>query len=262
MMFTIGSDPEFFVKKGGKIVSAIGLFGGTKLKPKALQEFGDGYFIQEDNVAVEFNIPPAKSKKEFVDSISTIINKSGIIMPEGCELFVGSSHEFENKDLKHPKAREFGCNPDYNAWTFMENPAPSPKTSLRVCGGHVSVGAENIHPFFFARAMDLALGVPSCFIDRDLKRRSLYGKAGAFRPTPYGVEYRSLSNFWSKSSELTGYIYDGVEKAFEIINEFEDGFIPDEYYEKVSKAMNEDDLGVAESLCNELEINYHKPFIL
>lgn len=261
--FTIGSDPEFFVKdRNGNVVSAIGLFGGTKEEPKPLlKEMGDGFCVQEDNVAVEFNIPPSSNRESFIKNISTIISKSGIIMPEGHTLFVASSHEFSEDQLKHPSAAVFGCSPDYNAWDFGENPAPSSKTNLRVCGGHVSVGTTVDNPFFFARAMDLALGVPSCFIDRDLKRRSLYGQAGAFRPTDFGIEYRSLSNFWTKDEELTGYVYDGVEKALQIISDFEEGYIPEEYAERVQAAMNHDDLDEAELLCREFKIDYHKPFV-
>ncbi|MCW8826503.1 MAG: hypothetical protein OQK78_08770, partial [Gammaproteobacteria bacterium] len=46
------------------------------------------------------------------------------------------------------------------------------------------------------KAMDLYLGVPSVLIDPDNDRRELYGKAGAYRNKPYGLEYRTLSNFW------------------------------------------------------------------
>jgi len=37
-------------------------------------------------------------------------------------------------------------------------------------------------------------------------RRKLYGQAGTFRPTSYGLEYRVLSNFWMKSPYLMQYI--------------------------------------------------------
>jgi hypothetical protein len=38
-------------------------------------------------------------------------------------------------------------------------------------------------------------------------RRELYGKAGAFRPKPYGVEYRVLSNRWLNSEALIRWVY-------------------------------------------------------
>ena len=55
--------------------------------------------------------------------------------------------------------------------------------------------------------MDLFLGCPSIILDKDNKRRELYGKAGAYRNKPYGVEYRTLSNFWLTSSKLMQWVY-------------------------------------------------------
>jgi hypothetical protein len=41
----------------------------------------------------------------------------------------------------------------------------------------------------------------------------MYGKAGAVRAKSYGVEYRVLSNFWLKSEELMGEVYDRAVSA-------------------------------------------------
>ena len=60
--FTIGADPELLLLTAtGLPKSAIGLIGGTKQNPKP---FGIGH-VQEDNVMVEFNIPPANNRHEF-----------------------------------------------------------------------------------------------------------------------------------------------------------------------------------------------------
>ena len=54
----LGADPEvFLVDKRGDPFSAEGIFGGTKAAPKPMDGLPEGYFIQEDNVAAEFNIP-------------------------------------------------------------------------------------------------------------------------------------------------------------------------------------------------------------
>ena len=49
--------------------------------------------------------------------------------------------------------------------------------------------------------------------DTDDQRRQLYGKAGAFREQPHGVEYRTLSNFWIFSKDLISEVYDRIQAA-------------------------------------------------
>lgn len=67
--------------------------------------------------------------------------------------------------------------------------------------------------------MDLHLGVPSLVLDKDTERRKLYGKAGAFRPKPYGVEYRTLSNFWIWSEENIKWAWDQTNKAIQFVQD-------------------------------------------
>jgi hypothetical protein len=67
--------------------------------------------------------------------------------------------------------------------------------------------------------MDMFLGVPSVVKDPDTDRRSLYGKAGCFRFTPYGVEYRTLSSYMMKTNQLIGFVYDQTMKAIKACNE-------------------------------------------
>ncbi|MOA35237.1 hypothetical protein D3C78_1566850 [compost metagenome] len=70
-----------------------------------------------------------------------------------------------------------------------------------------------------AKQLDYYLGLGSLLYDPDVKRRTMYGAAGAFRPKPYGVEYRVLSNAWLKSEELMGWVYrmtiKGINDLFE-----------------------------------------------
>lgn len=212
LLFTLGADPELFLRsQEGLYISSIGKFGGTKQQPKNV---GKGCAIQEDNVAVEFNIPPARSLLEFDESLQYSLN---VLQERAKELnlmlAIDASAEFSPEQLASPQAKEFGCEPDFNAWTMQQNPRPTAvNQSLRSCGGHVHVGTD-LNIIDVIRAMDLFLGCPSTIMDKDTRRRELYGKAGAFRNKPYGGEYRALSNYWLKSSDTIKWVYDQTERA-------------------------------------------------
>lgn len=229
-MAGIGCDPEVFItNEVDEIISGIGLIGGTKQAPR-LVNCGA---VQEDNVLGEFNTNPTLSKKEFISNITTVMQEMKKIIGTK-NLKVVSSYEFTQKVLSEsgPKAMEFGCDPDYNAWTGDTNRPPSPFTNLRTAGGHVHVSFnvydEDVDPFKAAAMMDYYLGLPSLLLDHDNRRREMYGKAGACRPKleskgdPYnGVEYRTLSNFWIANEKLMGWVFDNTKKAIANLHNFE-----------------------------------------
>lgn len=216
-----GADPELFVcdMKSGKIIPIIGKLGGTKHEPLKLAI--DGFGLQEDNCAAEFNIPAAMSAEAFSDSIAyamaAIKNK---MVGHGLDLAKGvASTSFDPDEICHlPEAWVFGCEPDFNAYTGQKNPKPhSDDPFLRSAGGHVHVGfadnprkreTQNV-----MRAMDLFVGVQSVLLDPDTRRRELYGKAGAFRYKPYGGEYRTLSNYWIFDPKTTKAVFNNTQKA-------------------------------------------------
>ena len=222
----VGSDPELFVYslKEHRIHPVLDLVGGTKQAPRPLSK--DGFFVQEDNVLAEFNIPPAKTRDGFVSAIKT---GKGLVRDElrtkGFVPVITTSHRFKEEQLTDPRAMLFGCTPDYNAWLGLEveNPSPSPEDDplLRSAGGHVILGYNNPSRetnVAFIKLCDALLGVPSVLLDPDTERRKLYGKAGAFRHKPYGVEYRTLSSFWLKTDVLTGWVWDQVMEAVRLVN--------------------------------------------
>jgi len=118
-----GADPEVFVGDSVSIRSIIGKIGGTKEHPLPLTMLGDGFAIQEDNVAVEYNIPASGSRQLFVDNITTAMEFIGGVLKDRYNLhFVkDSAVSFPEGELTHPKAHVFGCDPDFNAWTKSVN---------------------------------------------------------------------------------------------------------------------------------------------
>ena len=75
------------------------------------------------------------------------------------------------------------------------------------------VGSDNIDTAKLVRTMDLYLSVPGVLLDDDSNRRSMYGLAGSYRPKPYGLEYRPLSNFWLKTDTLKEWVFKTTEAA-------------------------------------------------
>lgn len=248
----LGCDPEIFlVDAAGKFKSSIGLIGGSKSMPLELP-IGEGYAVQEDNVAVEFNIPPASNAKEFVHHIGTTLKflTDHVKQQYGFEFSKESATYFPKEELTDPAALMFGCDPDFNAWTMTRNPRPkADNETLRSCGGHVHIGCgRDVDGEKVIRCADLFLGVPSAKMDKGLLRKGLYGKHGAYRIKPYGVEYRVLSNFWIFSEQTIDWVWRNTAKAVEAA----EAQLPiEEDYEQIKAAIDNNDLAAADYLINK-----------
>ena len=250
--FSLGCDPELFlVGPDGGLVSSIGKIGGSKVDPRPIDGLPEGYGVQEDNVALEFNTPPAENKETFVGNIgralSSLRNEISMQMLEFSPL---SAAAFPVEQLMDPAAQEFGCDPDFNAWTGKRNPRPSATDpTLRSCGGHVHVGYKfntKADAQRFIRYMDLFMGVPSVIMDNGELRKELYGKHGAFRFKPYGVEYRTLSNFWIQDPKLIEWVWDSVELA---MTHFDKKDIDiDNLHDQIASAIDNNDKALAQQL--------------
>ena len=219
MKFKLGADPELFLKDASNaFISVIGKIGGTKENPMPLP-IGEGFAVQEDNVALEYNIPPADSREALVSNIEGIMAFLGDhVKTLGLYFAKESAAIFPEEQLMDPRALEFGCDPDFNAWDNGKvNPRPrAPDWRLRSCGGHIHVGhkfgSKDDH-INFIKYMDLFLAVPSTVQDQGDLRKQLYGKAGAFRFKPYGAEYRVLSNYWTLDRKLIEWVWDATTLA-------------------------------------------------
>jgi hypothetical protein len=213
----IGADPELFLRdiKTSKLVSAHDLLKGTKENPFKVNCGA----VQVDGVAAEFNINPATSNLEFVTNIQVVMQQLQAMLPYH-ELQIYPVAVFDEAYFKMlpEETRKLGCNPDFNAWTGKQNPPPDGSiTTMRTASGHIHIGwtedADVDDPSHFddccevAKQLDYYIGVMSLLWDNDNRRRELYGKAGAFRVKPYGMEYRTLSNRWLINNRLQSWIW-------------------------------------------------------
>lgn len=228
----IGADPEFFLrrKNDGKLVSAHGLIPGTKDKPHRVN---DGA-IQVDGMAVEINIDPAETAPEFVHNIQSVIQQLSSMLPEYD--FVYEPSVIFDKDVwdsTPDQAKQLGCTPDFDAYSGTQNiiippEENSPLFRMRTAAGHVHIGwtsnmdvadATHIEACqILVKELDYYLSLPlnmASGSDAELQRKILYGKSGACRYKPYGVEYRTPSNFWLRSTDTMVWVFNQTKAVFD-----------------------------------------------
>lgn len=227
--FVAGADPELMLQSPkGQLISSIGLVPGTKKRPRKVS----GGAVQHDNVMAEFNVHPADTSEELVQNMYQVLAQlSRMVAPN--RLVVQASANFPDEELQNPKARAFGCDPDFDSWSMSMNQIDglAAFSNFRTAGGHFHIGkrpeiAEMLDDPYgkveVVKMLDIFLGIPSILLDLDPTapaRRRLYGKAGAHRPKPYGVEYRALGNFWVRSPALTELVYGLADLAVRLTHE-------------------------------------------
>lgn len=209
----IGCDPEIFVADSttGVPVPITGKIGGTKERPRFLDKtdkffskFGkmNGWALQEDGAALEFNTPAFQSVEDFAGHVSQFIETLDPYLASlGLRAIRAPTATFDStlRDAS-PKAFILGCDPDFNAYTEQQNPIYDVNQMglTRFAAGHIHLGYDvsKIPHNVMAKFCDLFIGLPSIAKDKQGRRRQFYGQAGNYRPKKYGIEYRTPSNYW------------------------------------------------------------------
>lgn len=253
MSILVGCDPEVFVKQGGIFKSAHGLIRGDKKNPQPVRNGA----VQVDGMALEFNINPASTESEFVLSVQDVLAQMTAMVPDYEVVAVPVAEFTEDYMRQQPDAaKELGCDPDFNAWADgRANDKPDGDRPFRTASGHVHIGwtdGEDINDdnhigrcHMVVKQLDFYLGLPSLIYDADTKRRSMYGKAGAYRPKSYGVEYRTLSNRWLASDKLMGWVFRTTQKA---VQEVMEGNFLWEKHGDIQEIINSSDVKAARKI--------------
>ena len=100
--------------------------------------------------------------------------------------------------------------------------------------------------------LDLYVGLPSILYDKDVRRRSLYGKAGCFRLTSYGLEYRCLSAAMYANEDLMKIVWKGVINAIDAFN----AKVPLPNAEAIQSAINNSNEELAKKIMDKYGIAY------
>jgi len=235
---TFGSDPELFAKKivNGKPFVVPPVFFRTELNYKIIREEprhpvfkelkineNENIKIHEDGCAFELTVPPRHSMKEIFELIQQGYNGvDDIVKQYGLEKAVIPTINFDTNEFKNsgPEFQEcliFGCDPDLDAFDYnrkqeVENALEHP---YRYGGGHIHISGSNLLEKFPLVAVKLLANTIGNFVTANTPMKKLdhlrvhrYGRPGKYRIQRYpnktiGVEYRTPSNAWTNSLELS-----------------------------------------------------------
>lgn len=224
----VGGDPEIFLKdtKTGEYVSAHEYIPGSKKEPHKV----DGGAVQPDGVALEINIDPATTGKEFADNIQRCLDSARKFVPDHIAFDFTPAIDFPVEGWRKlpDKVKELGCDPDYSGDHGTKNPLPRRSTSrptLCTGSGHLALGWQDKGNKFdsdhFENCQIMSRRLGHYFAnyrflwDRDVIRQSLYGSGNPFRPKDFGIEYRALSNAWLKYPKLWPWLFDSCKYVFD-----------------------------------------------
>lgn len=202
---TLGSDPEFFFVKNGKVIPSTQVSGLPKSK--------SGSIVVSDGFQGELN-----PRSNHCRAVSGLRVRDALLQAElyadsvGAKISTEIGYTIDDETWKSTDSatKRFGCNPTLNIHTEKHRLVTGLREKFRCAGGHIHIGSclitnnREIVPKLI-RVLDVLVGNTFVMLDRDplnAKRRKFYGRAGEYREKVYGVEYRVLSNFWLKSYTL------------------------------------------------------------
>jgi hypothetical protein len=202
-----GSDPElFFTDKGGQLIPAFHVLPMDKKQ----DFYADGF--------------QAEFKADVFDCHQRFVRALGKKAREGLaqvRLKFPDAQWSPASTIQVPaavlakasdKEVELGCDPSLNVYGQSGEAVAEPrKLEYRFAGGHIHFGLNpNIHTepdkiTGMVKMLDATVGLAvtsmAAGFDNPIRRR-FYGLAGEFRMPPHGIEYRTLSNFWTLDPHL------------------------------------------------------------
>lgn len=250
----LGCDPEFFLRRDGVVV------GSEEVVRKGLESYG-GKVIR-DGVQAEINPRAHTCRQVLGENINVcldMVRKTLDGMP-GYTADFGVSVDLtrESYDTLSDDCKEFGCKPSYN----LDPDVPqviqlsASEYPIRSAGGHIHLGGQDTDTVNSLKnaprivlLLDMLLGNTMVLLDRsegNIERRKHYGRAGEFRLPPYGIEYRTLSNFWLRHPVLFSLAFGLAREACDImLNDMDDKFKPLVQYSRIREAIDTNNFALA-----------------
>lgn len=211
----IGSDPEIFaVNEDGSLIPSFEFLPekgapakGNRIGSSAYWDGFQGEFSTVADTCLAFHMDSVQSglatmtkllRSKFPNASLTM--KNTFTIPQ------------EVLDTTDPKFVEFGCKPSLNAYGARFIIPDGRTVNSRSAGGHMHFTfAAKTRIKETVKALDNVLGIISVSLfqywDSPI-RRAFYGRAGEYRVTPYGFEYRVLSNAWMAAPALSHFVFE------------------------------------------------------
>ena len=246
---TLGCDPEFFFSGSkGKTTGAEKVLpeNGITYKPGTAGKRDGDYTscgnvkaskIVIDGVQAELNPRPNTCRANLGNEISACfrdLHKALEAQGKGVGVNFMPLVKISQKELDSlsEKSKTFGCAPSTNLYSAAESKITvNPKKYLkRSAGGHIHLGSNNSAQITktlknveeMVYMLDIIVGNTCVLLDRNpnnVERRKVYGRAGEYRLKEYGIEYRTLSNFWLQSYQLMSLVTGLARMAVHIVSQ-------------------------------------------
>lgn len=256
-----GADPELFLRKrNGEIVIA------QKYFPNKRTARENGEDLYWDGLLLELNPEPDTCREGFLCNIQECLTDAYDRMPKSVRLLSIPGQHVALKVIKsaHPRARIFGCDPDYEVYSgdIHHIDVDAENHPHRYGGGHIHLGVYDgkLNPYLrgdiedTVKILDIILGVPLVLLERfnyAKLRRRYYGIAGSFRRPRHGLEYRVPSNVWMTHPAIFSLVMELARFAPNIVNSgMAKDFLSAVSEEDIVKSINENNFTLAKK-------NYH-----
>lgn len=211
----LGSDPEVFIEDSdGHMVPAANIIDAPILSTTGS--------VVKDGLQVELHPSPAHCRETFAGNIQNcLVTTQQHIRTKNKKYRLSNKFvvDLTEEVLKRltPEDLAIGCEPDKTAHTGAAKACTIDGTKhfKRYAGGHLHFGGsssddpavktlqKNIEESIIL--MDYLVALPWVLLDHsdaNKERRKVYGRAGAYRVQPHGLEYRVLSNAWMNHPAL------------------------------------------------------------
>lgn len=255
----LGSDPEFFYKKDGKVIGAEKVLGQLPNKQIGLG-FGDSGKVIIDGVQAELNPTASDCRESHLFFVGNLLRDVRKKLPPGVTAHFDQLVDIDKSEMESlsKNCQQFGCTPSFNVYGAQEvEVRDASKYFKRSAGGHIHLGYNNdmvratgiLEPSKLVPILDIIVGNTCVLLDRsegNKERRKNYGRAGEYRTPKYGIEYRTLSNFWLDNyivahlvfglcRQAVNYVANGMDKEILRLVDQKD----------IIKAINENDFDLA-----------------